>query len=231
MPPPTATTTTATAAASTTTAAKNGKGYYYGSISIDDGDDNNRNDDGNDGPNKNGESTPLIDRVKIEQNDGNDNSDDDPKSPSSSIWSRLTFQWFVPVLQRGNEKQKLDAKDLDLVPLPADCTTERLIDDFERCWREELRSSGNNPSLLRALYRAFGRDYVSAGLLKLVNDLCTFVGPQFLNAMILFLRSEEAPMRHGIALTAAVTASQITMSLCLRHYFFKVRERRNEMKE
>lgn len=39
--------------------------------------------------------------------------------------------------------------------------------------------------------------------------------------MIVFLRNPESPIWHGLAFTAAVTVSQLTMSLCLRHYFFK----------
>jgi ATP-binding cassette, subfamily C (CFTR/MRP), member 1 len=48
-----------------------------------------------------------------------------------------------------------------------------------------------------------------------------FVGPNVLHAMINYLRSPDDPMWHGIALAAIVTASQLAMSLCLRHYFFK----------
>jgi hypothetical protein len=41
-----------------------------------------------------------------------------------------------------------------------------------------------NPSVLRALFRAFGAEFVRAGFLKLVHDLSIFVGPQVLHAII-----------------------------------------------
>jgi len=80
------------------------------------------------------------------------------------------------------------------------------------------------PSLARCLWKAFGSDFIRAGVLKLVHDLCIFVGPQVLNRLILFLGNGAGTavgaMREGLLLTVLVTASQITMSLCLRHYFF-----------
>jgi hypothetical protein len=48
-----------------------------------------------------------------------------------------------------------------------------------------------------------------------------FVGPQVLNQMILFLSDDTAPISRGLWLTVAVTISQLMMSFCLRHYFFK----------
>jgi hypothetical protein len=59
------------------------------------------------------------------------------------------------------------------------------------------------PSLIRALFRAYGRDFVRAGLLKLVHDSCLFVGPQVLNRLIRFLRDPGAPPSYGLGLALA----------------------------
>ena len=48
-----------------------------------------------------------------------------------------------------------------------------------------------------------------------------FVGPQVLNGLISFFRKDYAPLSEGLWLTLAVTCSQLTMSLCLRQYFFR----------
>ena len=77
-----------------------------------------------------------------------------------------------------------------------------------------------DPSLSRALAYAFGLEFVKAGLLKLVHDVLIFVGPYVLNQLIFFLRDGTAPLSRGVYLTLAVTASQLVMSFCLRHYFF-----------
>ena len=84
-----------------------------------------------------------------------------------------------------------------------------------------VSNTTSSPSLIRTLFNAFGKEYLWAGVLKLVNDLCTFVGPQVLHGMIVYLQTPNAPIYHGLLWTCAVTISQFTMTLCLRHYFFK----------
>lgn len=138
-----------------------------------------------------------------------------------TIWSRLIFKWFTPVLYRGNDKKRLDPEDLDLVPLPNDCDTDYITKTFEACWKTELERNPSNPSLFVAICRAFGGEFMYAGLLKLIHDLCVFVGPQVLNRMIVYLRQPDSDLSKGLLLTTAVTISQLLMSLCLRHYFFK----------
>lgn len=143
-----------------------------------------------------------------------------PNHETSGLWLKLSFGWLSALLRMGNEKKKLDPEDLSLFPVPQDCETDSLSTEFERSWHEELRRG--NPSLIRALFRAFGFDFVVWGFcLKLCHDSAQFVGPQVLNRMILFMNDADAPMSQGFILTLAVTISQLTMSLCLRHYFFK----------
>lgn len=77
------------------------------------------------------------------------------------------------------------------------------------------------PSLIRALYLAFGTDFLRAGGLKLIHDANLFIGPQVLNRLIQFIRNKDANVWEGIILTLIVTVSQIIMSICLRHYFYK----------
>ena len=77
------------------------------------------------------------------------------------------------------------------------------------------------PSLIRALYHAFGKDFLCAGIYKLVHDSNLFVGPLVLNKLIKFLRDDSATLSDGIYLVAVVTFSQIIMSITLRHYFYK----------
>lgn len=160
----------------------------------------------------------------------------------STLWTNLVFNWFTPVLYRGNEKKKLDPEDMDLVPFPHDCDTHCVAEIFYRHWQEEcdkarkeqaqaektkLPKGGHTknktqpmPSLVKALALSFGKEFLLAGLLKLVHDSCIFVGPQVLHAMIYYLRDADAPMSRGLGLTALVTVSQLLMSFCLRHYFF-----------
>jgi len=141
------------------------------------------------------------------------------RSASSSFISRLVFGWFTPILERGNEKKRLDPKDLEAIPLPPDCSTAEVWSAFERCWQVQLEKE--HPSLFRALLSAYGYEFITAGVLKLVHDCSVFVGPQVLHALILFLRDDQASIWRGLWLTILVTFSQLIMSICLRHYFFR----------
>lgn len=139
---------------------------------------------------------------------------------TSGFWSKLFFGWISVLLHRGNGKKRLDDDDLKEFPLPESCTTDVLSQGFEKAWEEELKKS--SPSLARALFQAFGFDFVVGGFcLKLIHDSALFVGPQVLNGIMHFLQDENAPLSRGLWLTFAVTISQVVMSLCLRHYFFK----------
>ena len=147
------------------------------------------------------------------------------KQPLSAVistwWSQLTFQWFTPVLHKGNAAQHLDPDDLELVPLPMDCQTSTVYAHFERHWEHELAAHPDDPSLIRALVYSFGWDYGIAGLLKLGHDGCIFVGPAALHGIIVFLRNPHASWTTGMWWTVAVTVSQTVMSIALRHYFFQ----------
>jgi ABC-type multidrug transport system fused ATPase/permease subunit len=162
------------------------------------------------------EVTPLLTRTKI--NNQND------KQNKESLWSRLIFQWFDPILELGNKQQRLELHDLNLVSFPLDCQTKEIQSRFYYYWNLQLESARNTPthtpSLLMALFQSFGRDFIMAGFLKLIHDLSLFVGPLVLNGLIYFLRDANAPLYQGLELTLTVTVSQVLMSFCLRHYFF-----------
>ena len=163
----------------------------------------------------------------------------------AAIWSDTTFDWISPLLETGNANGQLNVEDLDELPLPDDCETSQVYAQFWRCLTDELdkarvdnnKSNDNSatsffvqptttihnykPSLIKALARAFGADFLRAGLFKLIHDANIFVGPQVLNHLIQFLRNADAPIHRGVMLTVLVTVSQIVMSISLRHYFYK----------
>lgn len=185
-----------------------------------------------------GDSTSLSETTSLLPSNGSTGADVVFRNEETAgYWSKLTFGWMAPLMRLGNTKKKLDPDDIPLIPLPHDCTTDYLCGAFEKCWGDELKRRGpsstsssspsktkgrGEPSLIRALFRAFGTDYLLGGfILKFIHDSCLFVGPQVLHAMILFVGSADAPLSRGLWLTGAVTISQLTMSFCLRHYFFK----------
>ena len=58
------------------------------------------------------------------------------------------------------------------------------------------------PSLLKALYKAYGFPYLLLGIVKLINDILGFAGPLLLNVLIRYL---ESPPRQADA--AALSSS------------------------
>ena len=58
------------------------------------------------------------------------------------------------------------------------------------------------PSLLKALYKAYGFPYLLLGIIKLINDILGFAGPLLLNVLIRYL---ETPPREADA--AALSSS------------------------
>jgi ABC-type multidrug transport system, ATPase and permease components len=137
-------------------------------------------------------------------------------------------------MKLGNSKEQLDPEDLEILPLPPSCQADPVSKSFEFYWNMEKNKAKSfkvngrqqmtrtwEPSVARCLFRAYGRDYVKAGLLKLVHDINIFVGPVVLHGLIDFLSDPKAPLHRGLLLTVYVTLSQTIMSFCLRHYFFK----------
>lgn len=189
------------------------------------------------------EETPLLSDINKHMPCSRDNHQNQSQSQQQpftletshlNFFSSLTFQWFAPLLKLGNSKEQLDPEDLELLPLPPSCQTKNVSKAFEFYWNNETetykRNSNSNsnskkhkftPSVARCLARAYGAEFLRAGILKLIHDMCVFVGPIVLNGLILFLRDPKAPLRTGLLLTASVTVSQTIMSFCLRHYFFK----------
>ena len=169
------------------------------------------------------ERVPLLANTSTQQ-------DFSAGSSNASIWSKMVFGWFSPVLEIGNEKKKLDPEDLHRISLPKDCSTNDIVDKFNIYWELEKEMAKDpiaskssflvTPSIPRALFKAYGSDFIRAGFLKLIHDCSLFVGPQVLNGLIYYLRNANAPLSEGLSLTFIVTISQLIMSFCLRHYFF-----------
>ena len=90
----------------------------------------------------------------------------------------------------------------------------------KRYQRLRTQLSTGTPNLRGVLIRSFGLPFASAGLLKLIHDLCAFVGPYVLKRMVIYFRSTTGTFMEGLLLTLAVTSSQLVMSLTLRQYFF-----------
>ncbi len=76
------------------------------------------------------------------------------------------------------------------------------------------------PSLVRALSRAFGLTFYLSGFLKFAQDMLGFVGPQLLSLLIVFVSDSSIPEWRGYALAFALLVSAELQSLILHQVPF-----------
>lgn len=159
----------------------------------------------------------------------------------ASFLSKLFFSWFDTLAWKGFRKP-LEAKDLWNMN-PED-TAREVIPVFDKHWNETVRKTSNVPSpkasfrkrsgnvdfgdgkqrkksqasILPALCKAFGSTFLFGSLLKLVQDLLTFVQPQLLKALISFVETKD-DLWKGYLYAVLMFATASVQTLILAQYF------------
>jgi hypothetical protein len=108
----------------------------------------------------------------------------------ASPLARLSFSFMFPTLKAGFAGQLTQAK---LGAVPKVQRTSHVNREFEAAWGEQRRLHGKKASVAWALARAFFGPFATASLCKAVYDCLQFVGPQVLNAIILYLDPTAQP--------------------------------------
>ena len=67
---------------------------------------------------------------------------------------------------------------------------------------------------------SFGLPFLAAAGLKLIHDICQFIGPIMLNKVTTFLEDMEAPKADGYKYALIMFVAALFQSLCLRNYFY-----------
>ncbi|XP_073722695.1 ATP-binding cassette sub-family C member 3 isoform X2 [Misgurnus anguillicaudatus] len=81
------------------------------------------------------------------------------------------------------------------------------------------RKESQQPSFLRALLRAFGPYFLIGSAYKLLQDLITFVNPQFLRMLIGYTKQTDAPTWWGYALAFLMFGTSLLQTLILHQHF------------
>ncbi|RZC38992.1 multidrug resistance-associated protein 1 [Asbolus verrucosus] len=161
---------------------------------------------------------------------------------NSSFLSRLLFSWFDPLAWRGFRRPLVDS---DLWDLKHEDSAAEVVPMFEKHWRKVLlKSERNSPthhsrasykldsarvdivnssakkhaSILPALVKAFGPTFIFGALLKLIQDLLTFVSPQILNLLIKFVKNSEEQWK-GYFYAGLLFATATVQTIILSQYF------------
>jgi ATP-binding cassette subfamily C (CFTR/MRP) protein 1 len=107
--------------------------------------------------------------------------DSDKSSPydSGQLGGRASvYSWLDLTLKVGYERA---LEPRHLLPLPTSERAAATPTHFEKIWRAEVGDGVREPpKLWRALWRAYGTQFLLGGITKLVQDLLLFAGPAVL---------------------------------------------------
>ncbi|XP_026315311.1 multidrug resistance-associated protein 1-like isoform X2 [Hyposmocoma kahamanoa] len=161
---------------------------------------------------------------------------------ASGFPSRLTFSWFDPLAITGFRRSLTES---DLWALNPPDSSKEVVPRFEKYWHSTLekREATNSKkatysqisasmnfkpeserkpaSVLPALCLAFGAQFLFGSVLKLINDILTFVSPQLLGLLISFIESKE-PVWKGYVYAVALLACASAQTIVLAHYFTRM---------
>lgn len=161
---------------------------------------------------------------------------------SASFPSRLFFAWFDSLAWKGFKKP-LETNDLWSMN-PEDMAHE-IVPRFDKYWNAKLRKSENSQSvkasfrkgsgqinlnaeskkktasILSPLCRAFGPTFLFGALLKLLQDVLTFVSPLILDLLIKFVKNEkqDEQMWKGYFYSVILLLTAVFQTLILSQYF------------
>ncbi|XP_022153504.1 ABC transporter C family member 13 isoform X3 [Momordica charantia] len=138
------------------------------------------------------------------------------KEDKQSCWNLLTFNSITSVMNDGVKKQ-LNFEDL--LQLPTDMDPSFCYNKLLSCWNDQHSTNCSNPSFFWAICRAYGWPYVSLGLLKVLNDCISFVGPMLLNRLIQFLQ-QGSRTSDGYVLAISLGLTSIFKSFFDTQYTF-----------
>ncbi|XP_015591556.1 multidrug resistance-associated protein 1 isoform X6 [Cephus cinctus] len=158
---------------------------------------------------------------------------------SASFPSRIFFAWFDPLAWKGFKKP---LETTDLWSMNPEDTAREIVPRFDKYWNENLRKSQNVQgakasfrkssgevdfdssrkkkvaSILLPLCKAFGPTFIFGVLLKLSQDVMTFLSPQILKLLINFVSANE-PMWKGYLYAVLLFLTATIQTLVLSQYF------------
>ncbi|KAF9985753.1 hypothetical protein BGZ65_010009, partial [Modicella reniformis] len=136
----------------------------------------------------------------------------------ANVFSTISFHWVTDLMRAGYAKPLTMN---DLWQLKANDRSKFLSDSFVGFWSEEVKKK--RPSLIRALLRAFGRQFYIAAFWKLMNDIMGFIQPLLLRELLRFIMShntpEPQPLYHGYTLAVLMCLCSLSQTASLHQYY------------
>ncbi|KAM0918419.1 hypothetical protein ACQ4PT_008963 [Festuca glaucescens] len=135
-----------------------------------------------------------------------------------NIWELLTFKSVNPMMDIGITRQ-LDFTDL--LELPSELRADSCYDKLLSSWTAEHQNHHADPSLLRAMFHAYGWIYLRLGMLKVINDSISFVSPLLLNKFIRLIQQGSVGM-DGYTIAISLGLTSIIKSFLDTQYSFRL---------
>uniref|UniRef100_A0A4W3I1D3 Multidrug resistance-associated protein 1 n=1 Tax=Callorhinchus milii TaxID=7868 RepID=A0A4W3I1D3_CALMI len=156
-----------------------------------------------------------------------------PESKASFL-ARITFWWFTELTILGY-KRPLEAKDL--WSLNENDTSEKIVPELVYEWKKESNKEHENenteqsevlliqkkqnmePSLLKALCRAFGPYLMISFFFKIFHDVLVFASPEIMRLLLGFVNNHFAPVWQGYFYAILLFICAFVQTLFLHQYF------------
>ena len=136
---------------------------------------------------------------------------------SASLLERATFSWLNPTLKLGSERP---LEEGDLPRLVDRDSARHSADVLEREWQAlaAVGAAQQPQAVGLAMWRSFGQEFKTAGLVKLASDACQLAAPLLLKRIVHQLEAGVG-VREGLGVTIALLAASCLQAFALRHYF------------
>lgn len=138
----------------------------------------------------------------------------------ANVLSRLTFGWMGPLMKKGYVQF---LTEYDLPPLPNFLKSSTTSHLFLSNWE----SQHGTKSIVSALAKSFGSDFLLGGLFKGLQDCAAFIQPQLLRLLIKFVneyyaslqRDDPIPLTRGLMIAGSMFVVSVAQTACLHQYF------------
>ena len=137
--------------------------------------------------------------------------------------NKVFFRWVNPLIKkayRGNLQHPDDVFDL-----PESLTPHSVAQGVRKEWEsleklDPVTSPTEVPKvkLKTLLYRCFGKEFFTIGILKFMNDCAGFAGPILLNYVVSFMENKDEKIGNGYLYAGLLALATFVGALCSCHF-------------
>ena len=146
-------------------------------------------------------------------------TDNIPHEVKTNAFSRATFAFLNNLFELGKAKP-LQLKDL--YGLESKNRAKTISEEFERAWESMKVAHGNkDPQLLmmRAAFKAFGRDFYLSGLYLFLYNINGFATPLLIRTLLVWLESPDSQSWYPYTVVVAIFVMQVIASFTYNYQF------------